>query len=180
MKLCECGCGKPTPLAPRTRTVIGWVKGQPVRYLAGHRHFTHRMTNTSEYDTYKAAKDRCTNPKHRQWADYGGRGIKFLFTSFSQFFAEIGERPKGTMLDRDNNEGHYEPGNVRWVVPVVSIRNQRVRKDNKSGTKGVFFYKGKWDVSIKVGDKKLHVGRYARKADAVKARQEAEKEYYAN
>jgi hypothetical protein len=36
MKLCECGCGQPTPLAPQTSRRFGWVAGEPVRFVAGH------------------------------------------------------------------------------------------------------------------------------------------------
>lgn len=34
--LCQCGCGQPTPIAPRTDTRKGWSKGQPMRFVAGH------------------------------------------------------------------------------------------------------------------------------------------------
>lgn len=34
--LCECGCGKPTNLAPITDEVLGWTRGQPMRFLRGH------------------------------------------------------------------------------------------------------------------------------------------------
>lgn len=36
MKLCECGCGAPTKIATQTRRNLGHVKGQPVRFIAGH------------------------------------------------------------------------------------------------------------------------------------------------
>jgi len=49
----------------------------------------------------------------------------FLFTSFEQFFEEIGVKPQGYILDRRNNDGHYEPGNVRWVTRKESNRNRR-------------------------------------------------------
>jgi hypothetical protein len=78
-----------------------------------------------EYSAYAGARQRCTNPKDPEWGHYGGRGIKFQFVCFKQFLAEIGCRPVGTMLDRKNNDGHYEPGNVRWVTPKVSANNRR-------------------------------------------------------
>jgi hypothetical protein len=37
LKLCECGCGQPAPLAPRTRNDAGWIKGQPLQFIKGHR-----------------------------------------------------------------------------------------------------------------------------------------------
>lgn len=36
VKLCECGCGQPTPIAPMTRKIRGHVKGQPMRFISGH------------------------------------------------------------------------------------------------------------------------------------------------
>ena len=66
-------------------------------------------------------------PKAINYANYGGRGIKFLFTSFEQFFAELGPRPKGKSVDRINNDGHYEPGNVQWATRSEQRKNQRPR-----------------------------------------------------
>ena len=78
-----------------------------------------------EYNAYRSAKQRCTNPNNPKWFDYGGRGIKFLFTNFSQFFIEIGRRPKGKVLDRRDNNGNYEQGNIRWVSISTSLKNRR-------------------------------------------------------
>lgn len=36
MKLCECGCGQPAPIATRNRREYGWIKGQPKRFVSGH------------------------------------------------------------------------------------------------------------------------------------------------
>jgi hypothetical protein len=85
------------------------------------------MSYTSEYGRYKEAKSRCTDPRRICWKDYGGRGIRFLFTSFEQFYAELGDCPKGLQLDRINNDGHYEPGNVRWATVSQQARNRRSR-----------------------------------------------------
>jgi len=89
------------------------------------------MKGTPEYQAYHDARYRCTNPSHPKWNDYGGRGIKFLFTSFEQFFEHIGKRPDGTSrmsLDRKENDGNYELGNVRWATREVQRRNQREQK----------------------------------------------------
>lgn len=88
---------------------------------------THGMHNTPEYDAFIAARQRCTNPKTAGYELYGGRGIKFLFGSFEEFYAEIGARPSAKhSLDRyPNFNGHYEAGNVRWATAHEQNRNKR-------------------------------------------------------
>jgi hypothetical protein len=78
-----------------------------------------------EHKAFQGAHARCSNPKTSNWKHYGGRGIKFLFKSFDEFFAELGPRPKGLTLDRIDNNGNYEPGNVRWTTPKKQRANQR-------------------------------------------------------
>jgi hypothetical protein len=105
------------------------------------------MTDTPEEHAYKGAKQRCTNPKHPKYPDYGGRGIKFLFTSFEQFYAELGPRPPAVdergkaiySLDRKNNHGNYELGNVRWATRSEQRLNERRMESKETilwGTEG--------------------------------------------
>lgn len=127
-KLCECGCGNPAPIAPRTDATHGWIKGQPKKFVCGHniKAVRHGMNGTPEYSAYKAAKNRCANPANKKWKNYAGRGIKFLFTSFEQWFAELGPRPTPDhSVDRIENDSHYMVGNVRWATRVEQARNQR-------------------------------------------------------
>lgn len=81
---------------------------------------------TSEYTTYCEARHRCTNLSHPAFADYGGRGIEFRFDSYEQFLATLGRKPTAKhTLDRIDNSGHYEPGNVRWATRLQQARNTR-------------------------------------------------------
>ncbi len=36
IKLCECGCGQPAPIAKKTITAKGYKKGEPRRFILGH------------------------------------------------------------------------------------------------------------------------------------------------
>src|ERR1700677_3824034 len=106
MGLCKCGCGEQTPIAKRNRLELGHVKGEHTEFIRGHAsrvhngRQTHGMFGTPEYTSYNSAKGRCQNSSNRNWKHYGGRGIRFLFTSFEQFFTELGARPAGSTLDR--------------------------------------------------------------------------------
>lgn len=81
--------------------------------------------------TWHGILDRCTNPRSRSWARYGGRGIG-VSDSWREFYVfasdirrEIGDRPMGLepngrtplySLDRIDNDRGYEPGNVKWAT----------------------------------------------------------------
>lgn len=86
----------------------------------------HGMSASSEYESYRCAKARCTNPNNASWRYYGGRGIKFLFTSFEQWIGELGLKPTSKhTVDRIDVNGHYEPGNVQWATPKEQEANKR-------------------------------------------------------
>lgn len=130
--LCQCGCGGKTKISKRNRKERGQLKGEPVPYRQGHGAINNtkhgqsrRKSRTPEYSIYQAAIQRCTNPKDKDYHYYGGRGIKFLFKSFQHFFDTLGRKPKGRSLDRINNGGNYEPGNVRWATKKQQANNQR-------------------------------------------------------
>jgi hypothetical protein len=80
--------------------------------------------------TWFAMKYRCENPRHEAYARYGARGVKVCdaWHNFGVFVSDIerliGPRPGGRTLDRINNNGNYEPGNVRWADDVMQARNR--------------------------------------------------------
>lgn len=79
-----------------------------------------------EYKTYHSAKRRCNCEKATNYKWYGGRGIKFLFDNFIQFYNEVGPKPSPKhSIDRINYDGNYEPGNVRWADSATQHANCR-------------------------------------------------------
>jgi len=73
--------------------------------------------------------NRCYNAADRNFKYWGGRGITVCpewRESFQAFLDHIGLKPDPSyVLDRINNDGHYEPGNVRWTTRSVSSSNRR-------------------------------------------------------
>jgi len=71
---------------------------------------------------------RCTDPKHKNYENYGGRGIKVCgawATSFETFLADMGERPAGRTLDRKDVNGDYSAINCRWATTIEQHSNTR-------------------------------------------------------
>jgi hypothetical protein len=113
-----------------------------------------------ELSCYCTAKQRCTNPNNTKYPDYGGRGIEFRFTSYQEFLDHIGPSPPGTSIDRIDNNGHYEIGNVKWSTPKEQRANQRMNRKNKFGIVGVSQFSPTsraYVVRVREGDKYLHL-----------------------
>jgi hypothetical protein len=242
--LCICGCGQKTEVAKQSHTGFGYVKGKPVRFIQGHggndnfvdragQRYTrlqvlkygglskhtqtvwicqcdcgnfvevtgcalhsgmtqscgclqrelaaarathgHNRTGkrTPEYRAWDHAKQRCTNPKHESWADYGGRGIKFLFSTFEDFFAEVGPKPtpyRNYVLDRIDNDKNYEVGNVRWVTYTISGVNQRMKANNTSGFRGVSKQRSRWAAEARKNGKRFRLGTFSTPEEAARVR----------
>ena len=122
--LCECG---KTVLAKASNVTRGRTRS------CGCLSIQHGMSRSDEYYIYNGCKERCNNPKTSCYDYYGGRGIKFLFKNFDEFYKELGPRPsKNHSVDRIDTNGNYEKGNVRWATSDIQNQNQRTTKLDKN------------------------------------------------
>jgi hypothetical protein len=85
------------------------------------------------YTCWISMKQRCFNPNCRSYPNYGGREdapitVCEYYCDFVNWHGDMGDPPDGLSQDRINNDGNYEPGNLRWTTASVQARNQRPRK----------------------------------------------------
>ncbi len=86
---------------------------------------TTRAHYTPTYQSWQAMKQRCFQTGHKHYAKYGGRGIKVCerWLVYANFLSDLGPRPEGTSLERNNNNLDYEPNNCRWATRTEQNRN---------------------------------------------------------
>lgn len=160
----SCGCAK----ADHIRSVRG-PGGIATRFQPEHGQTKHYLFNT-----WTLMLQRCENPDFHKYPRYGGRGIKVcerwhdvnLF--IEDIERELGPRPDRHTLDRCDNDGNYEPGNVRWATPRQQAANKPRQGSSQypgvhwASTKG----SGTWLARV-------HLGSFATEEEAAEAYQRA-------
>jgi hypothetical protein len=137
---CRCDCGK-WGLIPGGRLRCGKTRscGCWNREKLVESNTTHGMSRLPEYNCWKGIISRCTNPKNRNYKYYGARGISVsdrwrygedgksgVMCFLEDILTSIGRRPgKGYSIDRIDNNGNYEPSNLKWSTWSEQLRNRR-------------------------------------------------------
>jgi len=130
--LCLCDCGQKRILKP-IHLIEGVVKSCGCRRADSTRaqFTTHGGTGTKEYRAWQSMKNRCSGKYHKgNKIYYLERGIKVCLeweNDFESFLAHIGPAPSSRhSVDRyPNNDGNYEPENVRWATREQQMENAR-------------------------------------------------------
>ena len=147
--LCECGL--------RKVMMTGNVK-HGRSFSCGCRELEQKTTHgqakknsrSSEYMIWTQIKGRCRNIANKDYASYGGRGISICerWMIFANFLEDVGPRPDSTSIDRINNSGNYEPGNVRWATATEQNRN--TRRNRMLTANGMTKCLAEWEEEMKV------------------------------
>ena len=126
---CQCECGMEKRINGRH------LRDGTSTQCRGCAHRTHGATNgrspTGEYIVWSGMISRCHNSRNKAYQNYGGRGIIVCDRwrgSFEAFLSDMGPRPKGMTLDRENNSKGYSAENCRWATYTQQNRN---RRDNR-------------------------------------------------
>jgi hypothetical protein len=119
---CLCDCGQ-------RKSIMAQSLRSGLTRSCGCSKITHRMSKSQEYAIWAGMLARCSNPNVECFADYGGRGIKVCdiwANDFLAFYLDVGPRPSKThSLEREDSDGNYEPGNVRWATVLEQANNKR-------------------------------------------------------
>lgn len=136
---------------------------------------THGLRNNKFYMTWNDMMGRCYNLKNKHYQSYGGRGISVCidWQDLANFISWAESTYiEGMTMDRINNDGNYEPTNIRWSDKTTQAINQRIMKNNKSGYVGIYYYKkyNTWGANIRINKILKQIGSFKTIEEAVQAR----------
>lgn len=165
---CKCDCGKEKEI-PLYTVISG---SQRSCGCDPSQNVKDRLRNI-----YMAMKQRCYYVNGKRYKDYGGRGITICdewlnsYETFKQWALYHGYRDDLT-IERIDNNGNYRPENCKFASYQIQSSNQRVRKDNTSGYRGVNYSKANdyWVARVQVNGKRTIIGYFKTPEDAHEAR----------
>lgn len=124
--ICQCSCGSPLKrvrmdgLASGMVTSCGCVQKERIT--------KHGLSKSTHYSRWRLMIDRCENVNSQSYPDYGGRGITVCerWHDIKNFVSDLPPGYfDGAEMDRIDNDGDYEPGNIRWATRSENCDNRR-------------------------------------------------------
>lgn len=129
----RCKCGH-TRVVACLHLTQGERTSGCAKCIAGTGPTKHGQASNRIYSVWQNMKNRCLNPRDKKFADYGGRGItlcdawKASFAAFWEW-AQANGYESSLEIDREDNNGNYEPDNCRFVTRRVNLRNMRSNRN---------------------------------------------------
>ena len=133
---CDCGnekvVSKSNFNSGRTTTCGCGPRGRPIERI-------HGLAGTPAYNSWKKMMQRCYNPAHQDYKNYGGRGIKVCdrWQDVRNFVADMGQRPLGLSIERENVDKDYTPDNCVWLPMGEQAKNRRPWTHTEEGLKSI-------------------------------------------
>lgn len=141
---------------------------------AGRKRSTHGFNNSNSrlHVTWANMKRRCLKPRGPEVRKYEGVTLCAEWMSFEPFmqWSLANGYTDQLTLDRIESSKGYSPENCRYADYNVQAANRRITDKNKSGHVGVWWNRGKWCSKVQWKKKQIHLGRFERIEDAIKAR----------
>lgn len=130
--VCNCECGN-TIAVRKSSLLSGNTKS------CGCLKPKHGYHQSPTWITWRCMLRRCTYKKDKDYHRYGGKGIKVIkrWFIFTNFLADMGERPEGKTLDRKRNDKNYCKSNCRWATPYEQTHNRGVKSTTLDSWKPV-------------------------------------------
>lgn len=127
--VCRCDCGgSATAIRGNLRSghtsSCGCMRTRP----RSDRPHTHKTPRAMAYQRWSSMLDRCRNSNACAYNSYGGRGIRVEWTSFEEFYSDMGDAPSGYWLERIDNDGNYSKSNCEWTTAQTNSLNKRTSR----------------------------------------------------
>lgn len=127
---CNCECGNECVVST-SKLTSGRTKSCGCLKHNSY-HVTHGLGKPDTYSHWYNIKSRCFNENHPRFKDWGGRGITMCdewkndFKAFHEYVINLHNYKKDgfSSIDRIDNNGNYEPNNIRWATPTIQNNNK--------------------------------------------------------
>lgn len=145
-----------------------------------------RKSHAALIPCWRSLKQRCFNPRDKDYKYYGGRGITVCArwcdgehgkSGFQCFVEDMGPKPSAAhSIDRIDSNGNYESGNCRWATASEQNRNRRKFHSATSRFVGVLWHTNhrRWVARLHLTSGRIkHLGSFTNEEDAARAYDDA-------